>query len=108
MNRKLGRLLNPSVALYLVLLFAFGVVTALTENYALAAVEMGISVLVLVIHLVDRAQRYKQLQTFMQNTADEMNQVHGTDAPFPMAMIRLYDGVYPAYRIGRCIRRAEG
>lgn len=92
MNRKLGRLLNPSMALYLVLLFAFGIAAALMENYVLAAVEVTISILVLVIHLVYRAQRYKQLQTFMQNTADQMNQISAAEAPFPMALIRLYDG----------------
>ena len=92
MNRKLGHLLNPSVALYLVLLFAFGIVTALMENYVLAAIELAISILVLAMHLVYRAQRYKQLQTFIQNTADDMNQVRGAETPFPMALIRLYDG----------------
>ena len=92
MNRKLGHLLNPSVALYLVLLFAFGIITALMENYVLAAIEISISILVLVIHLVYRAQRYKQLQAFMQDTADEINQVRGAETPFPMALIRLYDG----------------
>ena len=92
MNRKLGRLLYPSTAMYLVLLAVFGIVAALMENYLLAGLELGIAVLFLVIHLLLRAQRYKQIQAFVQSVTDDVNQGNAAESPFPMALIRLYDG----------------
>ena len=92
MNKKLGRLLHPSTGMYLALLLAFSIVAALMENYLLAAVELGITVVMLVFHLIYRSRRYKQLQSFVQSVTDETNQVKGAETPFPMALIRLYDG----------------
>ena len=90
--KKLERLLNPSVGLYFFVLFAFGAVAALLGSFVLAAIELGVTALLLVLHLVSRRYRRKELQNFIQQTTDEMTAVHGAESPFPMAVIRLADG----------------
>ena len=91
MSKKLERLLEPSFGLYLLLLLAFGIAAALLGQYVLAAVELVITLFVFVAYILHRAYRRKQMQAFMQKTADDMNGIQGTEAPFPMAVLRLSD-----------------
>lgn len=91
MDKKLGRLLNPSASLYLLVLLGFGIAAALLEYYILAGVELGITLLLLVIHLMYKAQRRRELQTFLQTIADKMSVAGSVEAPFPMVLLRLAD-----------------
>lgn len=90
MNRKLGRLLQPSVGIYLTMLMIFAVVAALRMDFLLAVVQLLVSVLLLVIHLLSRKRRHKQLQDYLDRELKEGN----VDAkpPFPMCVVRLADG----------------
>ena len=91
MDKKLGRLLNPSTGMYFLVLLGFGIASALLGYYILAGVELGITLLLFVVHLMYRANRHRELQTFIQKTTDEMNAVGGVEAPFPMVLLRLTD-----------------
>ena len=91
LNKKLERLLNPSVGLYFFVLLAFGIAAALLEQYVLAGVELGITALLFAAYLVFRAYRRRELQAFIQKTTDEMNSVGGAESPFPTVILRLAD-----------------
>lgn len=66
MNKKLGRLLQPSMGGYLVIMMAFALAAALFQVYILAALEILITALVFVLYQVNRAKRRKKLQDFIQ------------------------------------------
>ena len=92
MDKKLGRLLKPDMGVYFVLLFIFTVTTALHGQYALAAVELGVLAVAVVIYLVLRADRRRQLKAFLEKATDAQSGVQGQRPPFPMVSVRLSDG----------------
>ena len=92
MNKKLDRLLKPSVGIYFFVLLGFGVAAALLEQYILAGAELGITILLIVAYLIFRNHRNRELQSFIQAATDEMNNTEGAEAPFPMVVVRLADG----------------
>ena len=92
MNKKLGRLLHPTMGGYLVILLIFTLAAAATQNYILAAAELVVSLAVLALYQASRANRRKKLQEFVQKHLDEMSGGEGTKTPFPMLVVRLADG----------------
>ena len=92
MNKKLGRLLNPGVWVYFVIMLIFAVITAYFEHFALAAIELVITTLLLVGYLLYRSYRQKELQTFVQKLTEQMTSVSTTESPFPVVVVRLSDG----------------
>lgn len=91
MNKKLGRLLRPDMGWYFVVLVVFGVATLLLESYILAIVKLGITALLFILYAVYRNYRKDQLRAYIQKVTDSMDATHGSEAPFPMAVIRLDD-----------------
>ena len=92
MNKKLGRLLQPSMGGYLVIMMAFALAAALFQVYILAALEILITALVFVLYQVNRAKRRKKLQDFIQTHLDETFGADGAKPPFPILVLRLSDG----------------
>ncbi len=92
MNKKLGRLLQPNMGLYFGLLLGFVAITALLQRYILAGVELAAWALFMTAYLVSRANRRKQLKTFIEKATDEQTGVEGQRPPFPMVVVRLADG----------------
>ena len=71
MNKKLGRLLQPSVGSYLVIMMAFALATVAFQVYTLAVLEVLITALVFALYQINRAKRRKKLQDFIQEHLDE-------------------------------------
>ena len=92
MNNKLGRLLNPGVWVYFVVMLIFAVITAYFEHFALAAIELLITTLLLVGYLLYRSYRQKELQNFVQKLTEQMTSVSTPESPFPVVVVRLSDG----------------
>ena len=92
MNNKLGRLLNPGVWLYFVVMLVFAVLTAYFEHFALAAIELLMTTLLLVGYLLYRSYRQKELQSFVQKLTEQMTSVSTPESPFPVVVVRLSDG----------------
>ena len=90
MNRKLGRLLQPNVGIYLTALMVFAVVAALRGDFFLAVVQLLISALFVLIHLLNRKRRHRQLQEYLDRELREGNV--DSKPPFPMCVVRLADG----------------
>ena len=91
MNKKLGRLLHPSMGGYLAVMIAFVVAAAASQNYILAGVELVVTAAVFVVYRISRTNRRKKLQEFVQKHLDELSGTDGTKAPFPMLVVRLAD-----------------
>ncbi len=91
MNKKLGRLLHPSMSVYIAVMMGFCVASALFRQFLLAGIELAVTALVLTLYLISRTKRRKQLRDFIHRTLDDMNATEGTRSPFPMAVFRLAD-----------------
>jgi len=93
MNRKLKRLLRQNVGFFYIILLAFAVAAALTQNYILAACEAGVTGILFIGYLIYNRQRRKDLQTYLQTVTDNMNRIQGATSPFPVVVLRLEDQV---------------
>ena len=92
MNKKLARLLQPSMGWLFGILLCFCVVAAVMQQYWLAGAELLITALVFTIYMIMKSRRNKQIKEFMQRTFDELKVTKGADSPFPMVLVRLVDG----------------
>lgn len=91
MRKKIGKLLQPHMGFYLIFFFAFVVASALAQQYVLAGIQLGIWMLIMVLYLVNRANRKKLLKAFVEKATDAQTGVPGQKPPFPMAVVRMAD-----------------
>ena len=92
MNKKLERLLHPDPGLYLGVLLCFAAAAAILNQYILALVELGITLLLFAVQLIHRSYRHRQLQNYIQNFTNDHMTTGNTQAPMPMVVVRLTDG----------------
>ena len=57
MNKKLGRLLQPSMGGYLLVMMAFALATVAFQVYTLAVLEILITALVFALYQINRVKR---------------------------------------------------
>ena len=91
MNRKLGLLLKQNAGLYLLVLLGFGVAAGVCKQYTLAAVELGITFLLLLVHLLVRKKVRRELHKFMHKSMELGEFSNSAEIPFPTALVRLSD-----------------
>ena len=91
MNKKLGRLLHPSLGGYVALLLVFAFASALFQNYLLASLEAVVAIAAMLIHMAQKTKRRKRLQEYVQKQVDEITNTHGAKTPFPLMVVRLAD-----------------
>ena len=91
MNKKLGRLLWPSVGSFFALLVLFAGAAIYVGEYILAIVEFSVVALVLVIYLIHRSRRRREIQRFLHKSLDQVTSLDGSHPPFPMVTLRLED-----------------
>lgn len=94
MNKKLARLLEPSMALYFIVLVALAAVAALLEQYYLAGVEISLTIILFIYFRYTSSRRKKAILSYIQNTADTVDTAsNGTlDMPLPMALLNISSG----------------
>ena len=94
LNKKLARLLEPSMALYFIVLVALAAVAALLEQYYLAGVEISLTIILFIYFRYTSASRKKAILNYIQNTADTVDTAsNGTlDMPLPMALLNISSG----------------
>ena len=93
MKRKLGRLLRPGLIACFVVMFLFGAAAVALKQYQLAIVEFALTGAMLILYLLDRKRRNKEILSFIHSTfqtADISDK--GAQSPLPMALVRLGDG----------------
>ena len=92
MNKKMARLIKPNTGLHFLVLLAFGIATALMEQYLLAGIELAATALLLVGHLTFRNYRRTQVENFVHSMDEAEDAPKGIRPPFPMLVVRLDDG----------------
>ena len=91
MDKKLGRLLWPSIGQFFVLLVALAAASIYTGNYILAGIEFAVIALVFVLYVIHRSRRRKEIQKYLHKTLDGITASDGSQPPFPMVAMRLAD-----------------
>ena len=84
MRKKIVKLLQPHMGAYLICFFAFVAASALAQQYVLAGIQLGIWTLILVLYLVNRANRKKLLKHFVEKSIDVQAGVSGQKPPCPV------------------------
>lgn len=91
MNKKLGRLIHPSMGVYFAVMAALAVLAAFVEQYMLAVVDILVTVLMFVLYCYARNERRKSLQYYIRSAISEKESYNHAKNPFPMLVIRLGD-----------------
>ena len=94
MNKKLQRLAEPGVGLYLFFLVVFAAAALFFKNYYLAAAEAGAILLLLIYSRIVKRRRTRQLEAYIEEvTYDTENAKNNTlmNFPLPIAVFRLED-----------------
>ena len=92
MNKHVSKLLQPGVFWYCLILLAFAIAAALLDQYYLAAGELVVTVIAMVVSRLLFIRRRNALMQYVQSATDaEGISVHA-GSPFPMAVIRLPEG----------------
>ena len=94
MNKKIQRLVEPNLRLYLFILVAFAAASLFVEQYILAAVEGGIILLLVVWSLFMARKRRRELMDYLESVtydADTAKNNTLMNFPLPMAVFSLND-----------------
>ena len=92
MNKKLGRLIQPSMGIYFICMLCFAVGTLFLDHPIAAACEGGITLLLFLGYQLDKARRRRDLAAYIQSATDTVDTATKKDMPFPMALVRIIDG----------------
>ena len=92
MNKRLGRLLRPSVGVYFVLMTVFCMATLLAGEYWLAAGEAAITLAAFGIYVMSRKRREYRIQKYLRTAPNTLESLGQGDCPFPAVVVRLADG----------------
>ncbi len=96
MNKKLTRMLEPSMAIYFVvmLLFAAAALVWQWEMTWLAAGEAGLTVLLFIIYRMTSVRRKKAILRYIQSTTSEAGTAAGdtVNMPLPMMVVSMRSG----------------
>ena len=92
MNKKLSRLINPGLGLYLWVMLSFCLASLLFGQFLLAAVEAVVVLLLYLSYMILRKSRHRRLLRYIQSAPNTIESVSRGEGPLPTAMVRLYDG----------------
>ena len=91
MNKKVRRLVQPSVVLYFVVMGLFCVAAVALRQYILAAAEAGVTLVLLGVTYLRSSRRKRALAAYVQSTSELMERTSGDEVPFPVALVKLND-----------------
>ncbi len=92
MNKKLTRLFQPGMIWCVIVLVIFCGIAAAMGYYVLCAIEAVLTVLFFVLFLILRSRRNKEVQEFIHNTFNTLDETKNAESPFPMVLIKVVDG----------------
>ena len=109
MNKRLGRILQPNMAVYFVFMFGFGVAAVFLRQYILAIAEFALTGLLFLVFILRRRIRRKEIRAFLEKHLEGVSISHGAREPFPMVAFRLGDGgiVYTNEAFDRILRLGD-
>ena len=92
MNRKLGRLLEPGMEGYFLVMSLFAFAALVVGNGYLALVELVATGVLFALYHFKKLQRRRELESFIQSATNTLGNTDGGRTPFPMALVRMGDG----------------
>ena len=94
MNKKIQRLVEPDIRLYLFFLVAFAAASLFARQYILAAIEGGIILLLIIMSLFSARRKRRDLVEYIESVtydADTAKNNTLLNFPLPMAVFSLND-----------------
>lgn len=92
MSKTLGRLLDPTMGLYFLVLLIFSGAAFLLGQTELAIIGVGATALLFAIYQFRRVKQRKELAAYIQSATDSVETATKGETPLPVALIRLVDG----------------
>ena len=92
MNRKLGRLLEPGMDLFFMVMLIFSAASMIAGAGALALTELVITGVLYGYYQYSKLKRRRELEAFIQSATNTLGNTDGGKTPFPMALVRMGDG----------------
>ena len=92
MNRKLGRLLEPGMEGYFIVMLAFAFAALVAGNGYLALAELAATGILFALYYFKKIRRRRELEAFIQSATNTLGNTDGGRTPFPMALVRMGDG----------------
>ncbi len=92
LNKKLGRLIQPGMGLYFVVMGCFCLAALLMSQFLLAGLEAFVTVMLFLCYNLQRRIRRRELQQYLQSASQALPTVNRVENPFPTALARLSDG----------------
>ncbi len=91
MNKKLGKLLRPSLGWYFGVMMLFVVLTLLAKQYILAGIEAAVIVVLYGVYRIQRTSRRNSLSAFIRANTAAVPEGKDVESPFPTLVMRLGD-----------------
>ena len=92
MNRKLGRLLEPGIDVYFIVMLGFAFAALVAGAGYLALVELIATGILFAYYYFSKIKRRRELEAFIQSATNTIGTTDGGRTPFPMALVRMGDG----------------
>ena len=92
MNRKLGRLLEPGMDLFFMVMLIFSAASMIAGAGALALTELVATGVLYGYYQYSKLKRRRELEAFIQSATNTLGNTDGGRTPFPMALVRMGDG----------------
>ena len=92
MNRKLGRLLEPGLDLFFILMLVFAAASLAAGEAGLAVTELMATAGLYAYYQYSKLKRRRELEAFIQSATNTLGTTDSGRTPFPMALVRMGDG----------------
>ena len=92
MNRKLGRLLEPGLDLFFIVMLGFAFATLVAGAGQLALIELLATGVLYAYYQYSKGKRRRELEAFVRSTTNTLGTTDGGRTPFPMVLTRMADG----------------
>ena len=92
MNRKLGRLLEPGLDMFFIVMLVFAFAALVTGAGQLALVELVVTGILFAYYQYSKLKRRRELEAFIHSTTNTLGSTDSGRTPFPMALTRMADG----------------
>ncbi len=91
MNKKLHRMILPSMLLFFAVMLIFSAVAAVLGQFILAGAQFAVTVMLFVYYQWCNRRRRRMLTEYMHGTNEMLRRTDDGEIPFPVALIQLYD-----------------
>ena len=92
MNRKLGRLLEPGLDLFFIVMLGFALAALVAGEGQLALTELAATGILYGYYQFSKLRRRRELEAFIQSATNTLGTAEGGRMPFPMVLVRMADG----------------